>query len=126
MKRCWFGLGLLVVLLGLGLFFSHRMTAGQEKLADTVQFAQEAAVQEDWDRASMLLGSARREWERGWHFTAAFADHEPMEEIDSLFAQGQVYLANREGAELAAICAQLARSLRAVGDAHGLTWWNLL
>lgn len=126
MKRCWFGLGLLVVLLALGLFFSCKMSADQQRIAHRLRDAREAAAAEDWDGAETLLGSAREEWQRRWHFTAAFADHEPMEEIDSLFAQGQVYLTSRNPEELASICAQLERSIQAVGDAHGLTWWNLL
>jgi hypothetical protein len=49
-----------------------------------------------------------------------------MEEIDSQFAQLNVYAGAGERLSFAAICAQLASALEAMGDAHALNWWNLM
>ena len=54
-----------------------------------------------------------------------FADHTPMEEIDALFAQVEVYAAAREETDFAAGCAALSRKVEAMGLAHGASWWNL-
>ena len=126
MKRCWFGLALLVTLLAGGLLTSRSMVKIHGDISRTLETAADAAVREDWNAVRDSFAGAREEWERWWHFSAAFADHEPMEEIDSLFAQGEVCLRLGEGAELGLVCAQLARQIRAMGDAHACTWWNLL
>lgn len=126
MKRCWFGLGLLVVLLILSLFFSRKIGRNQEDILSDLRSSQVAALAEDYATAETLLCRARTDWEQRWHFHAAFSDHNPMEEIDGMFAQSQVYLDCRDGEELAALISQLIRRVQAVGDAHALTWWNLL
>lgn len=126
MKRFHFGLGLLAVLLALGLFFSHILTGQQEDICRKLQLAQQAALDGDFAAAEGFLASAQSDWESRWHFNAALADHQPMEDIDGLFAQSQVYLRSQDAGELAATCALLGRNVRAMGDAHALNWWNLL
>ena len=126
MKRCWFGAGLLVVLLIGGLLVTGRMTRDHEALSRCLHRAARAAEDGDWGRASEDLDKAQGDWQKNWHFSAAFADHEPMEEIDGLFAQAWVYLRRREPEALAAVCAQLAEMTRAMGEAHEPSWWNML
>ena len=126
MKRCWFGLGLLIFLLAGGLLVTWAMDASYRQLADKLEQAEGAALAEDWTGAEELLGSAREIWQEKWRFSAAFADHEPMEEIDGLFAQGKIYLRCRDPEALAAVCGELAQRTKAMGEAHWLTWWNLL
>ena len=53
------------------------------------------------------------------------ANHTPMEEIDALFAEVEVYAAAREETDFAAGCAALSRKMEAMGQAHGASWWNL-
>ena len=49
-----------------------------------------------------------------------------MEDIDSLFARAAVYRQQRETAEYAAVCRELARRVEAMAQAHTLRWRNLL
>ena len=126
MKRCWFGFALLLILLAGGLLATRGMEKIHGALSQTLETAAEAALREDWHGAQAAFEKARAEWEKWWHFSAALADHEPMEEIDSLFAQGEVCLRLGAGEELGLVCVQLARQIRAMGDAHACTWWNLL
>ena len=126
MKRCWFGLGLLVFLLVGGLLVTGAMTKNHEALSARLSRAATAAAAEDWAGAEAHFHAARQAWERDWHFSAAFADHEPMEDIDGLFAEAEVYLQSQDPEAMAAICAQLARLTEAMGEAHALNWWNLL
>lgn len=126
MKRGWIGLGLLAVLLVGGLLVTWRMDRCHDAIAQNLDDAADSALAEDWTAAAALAQQAKHDWETGWNFSAAFADHEPMEEIDSQFAQLAVYGSARDGISFAAVCAQLARQVEAMGDAHGLTWWNLL
>lgn len=126
MKRCWFGLGLLIVLLAGSIFVTWHMGRSHEPMAEAVTQAAERALTGDWGNAEALAGKARASWEKNWGISAAFADHEPMEEINGLFAQLEVYAASRDSLGYAAVCAQLRTALEAMGDAHGFVWWNLL
>lgn len=126
MKRCWFGGALLALMLIGGFLVTRSMTKTHSAVSSRLQAASDAAARENWDDAAEQIAAASGEWQKNWHFSAAFADHEPMEEIDSLFAQLDVYLKTRQPEALSAVCAQLSRMVEAMGDAHQFTWWNLL
>lgn len=126
MKRCWFGAGLLALLLLGGLLTGSRMIRPHLELSGVLSEASGAAMEESWDQAGDMLHAARKQWQKNWHFSAAFSDHAPMEEIDSLFAQAEVLLSAKDGISLAAVCAQLSSLTEAMADAHTFTWWNLL
>ena len=126
MKRGWIGAGLLLVMLAGGLLVTWRMDKCHTAISQSLDAAADSALAGDWDSAGTLAQRAKRDWETGWNFSAAFADHEPMEDIDALFSQLGVYGSSRDAVSFAAVCTQLARQVEAMGDAHGLTWWNLL
>ena len=125
MKRCWFGLGLLTILLiGTALITWHMDKAHQPMVEATVEAGQRA-IQNDWGNAEALINQARVQWKRNWGINAAFADHEPMEEINGLFAQLDIYCQLCDSVGFAAVCGRLSQSLEAMGDAHSFTWWNV-
>ena len=126
MKRCWFGLGLLVALLIGGLLVTAVMAARHDRLSTLLDRAAAAAEAGDWAEAEDRFRDAQRSWEKFWHTSAAFMDHEPMEDMDCSFAQAEVFLRNRDTVAMAALCRQLARRAAAIGDAHVPHWWNLL
>lgn len=126
MKRCRIGAYLLLALLVIGLLSSWGMVRCSEPVGETIAWAAEAALREDWDNAETLAGQARARWEKYWGVCAAFADHEPMENINGLFAQLEVYAYSRDAQNFAAVCAQLSEDAKAIGEAHSLKWWNLL
>ena len=125
MKRCWFGFALLLILLAGGLLATRGMEKIHGALYQTLETAAEAALREDWNRVQTDFEKARAEWEKWWHFSAAFADHEPMEEIDSLFSQAKIYATSGRAADFAAYCSRIAKLVEAIGEAHGLTFQNL-
>lgn len=126
MKRCRFGLGLLLVLLVLGAVSAWAMVKGLEPLSETIQQAGEAALREDWEAAEEIADRVKECWENRFPYFASFSDHEPMENINGLFAQLEVYGKSKDPQNFAAICALLARDLEAIGEAHSLKWWNIL
>ena len=126
MKRSWIGLILLLVLLAGGIAATWAMGQCHTPISRDLANAALAAVEGNWERGESLLLSARTAWGRSRHLTACFADHTPMEEIDALFAQVEVYAAVREETDFAAGCAALAGKVKAMGQAHGASWWNLL
>lgn len=126
MKRCWIGLGLLLVLLAGGLLVAWYMGDCHREIGAELEKAARYARQENWEEASDAAEDAWEDWQEAWHFSAAFADHAPMEEIDAMFAQLDTYLTARDAVSFSALCAQLSRYLEAMGDAHALNWRNLL
>ena len=126
MKRCWFGLILLIALFAGCLAATWHMDRVYSPLSETMDQAADRALREDWGNALHLMEQAEDAWHRHWKVSAAFADHEPMEDINALFAQLAVSAELRDGPVFAALCAHLSAALDAMGDAHGFVWWNFL
>lgn len=126
MKHFWFGAGLLAVLLAVGLWTSYQMDSIHSSIADTLNLAAQTALSGDPDAGYETARQARDRWEMHRHATAAVADHTPMEEADSLFSQLESFIDAGDPAQFSACCTQLAALVRAIGQAHTLTWWNLL
>ena len=126
MKRLWLGLGILAVLLAVSIAVTAGMDRVHERIAADLDAAQTAAETENWEQADALAQAAARKWQRARRFTAAVADHGPMDDVDRQFAALMAYGAARETADFTAACAELAVQTRAMGDSHALTWWNLL
>lgn len=124
MKRSWFGLGLLVVLLAGGLLVTWAMDRIHGPVARDLITAGEYALAGDWEQAQQLSRQAKECWEKNGKLRACFADHEPMEEIDACFAQLEVYCRMKEETAFAAACGETARKVEAMGEAHGLKWEN--
>ena len=126
MKRFWIGVALLLVLFVLGVSITASAGDVHSNISDRLSQAVAAAMEEDWDRAQSFTVDALAAWTRSRKATASIADHEPMEEIDSLFSQICIYLTLREQADFSAYCARLSVLVEAVGEAHSVSWWNLL
>lgn len=126
MKRLWIGLAVLTVLLFSGWAVSHFMERCHEPIYEDLMQAARSAAQGDWHRAEALAASAREQWQQCRDFTAAFADHSVLEEVDSLFAEVDIYIATREHISFAATCAHLAQLAQAIAQSHCPMWQNLL
>lgn len=126
MKRIWIGIGLLAALLVLGLWVSDVMENSHQPGAEHLRRAAELAMEEEWGAAEALTRRAREKWKDAWRYSAALADHEPMDQVDGLFAELEVYAQARDATAYSGTCAHLAELLEAMGNAHGLTWWNLM
>ena len=126
MVRCWIGIGLLALFLVLGLWIGVEMEDTHGQISQDLQQAAEQTLNGEAEQGVLLAQQARKHWEDARRGTACVADHEPMEEIDSLFAKLEVYARQRQIPEFAACCARLSALVQAVGEAHGIQWWNLL
>lgn len=125
MKRSWIGLGLLIALAWGGLLVTRAMDAIHRPIAASLTDAGDQALAGNWQAAEALSRQAQESWERSETFRACFADHNPMEEIDSSFARLEVYARERKTAAFAAQCAEIARKAEAMGEAHSLKWENI-
>lgn len=126
MGRFWLGVGLMAVLLALGLWNAAAMEDLHDPISRTLEEAAQQTLSGNTQSGIALARQARGRWAGNWRRTASVSDHTPMDEIDGLFAQLEVYAKSEKPTEFAAYCAQLAARIDAVGDAHQFTWWNLL
>lgn len=126
MRRPLLGMGILLVLLAMCLAIWWGMDRVHGSISQLLTQSQAAAEAGDWQAADQHARQAHQIWRRHHHFTAAFADHTPMDDMDSLFAELTVYLENRESPHFEATCAQLILLSQAMADSHGLQWWNIL
>lgn len=126
MNRFRIGVILLLTLLILGLAAQKAMQTIQLPIAGDLERAAECAAAGDWSKAKVLAARAEQNWQAHWRLTAAAADHQPMEDIDSLMAQLRIYGDAESDPDFPALCAELARRIRAMSDAHRLSFANLL
>lgn len=124
MTRFWLGVGILAVLLFSSLVFGVQMKDLNEGLSQQLSQAAEQALAENWEEATTLSAQAFQSWNKHRKFAASLADHEPLEEMDRMFDQLQVYKNRRMATEYAALCALLSRQAEAMGESSSLTWWN--
>lgn len=126
MKRCWIGAGFLAILLAASLTVTWVMNTLHRPIEEDLNRAAELAASEDWEESARCFYRAKESWDKWEHFRFSFADHTPVEEISAAFGSLEVYCAAREKTDFAARCRELARKTAAVGEAHGITWWNML
>lgn len=126
MKRLWIGVAILVVLLGVGIGTTVFAVRTQTDISQKLKQASDAALQGDWADAKTLSMDAKTKWETFRKITASIADHEPMEEIDDLFSQMEIYLLTCQQIPFSTCCASLGVLTEAIGEAHAVSWWSLL
>ena len=125
MGRFAFGVGLLLAMLCLGLVVMFAMDRVNQPVSQLLEDAAQAALAGDLEQGVRLAEQARKTWDNRWHTVASLADHSPMDEIDSLFAQMETYAQAGLTGEFAACCNRLSQLVQAVAEAHSLHWWNL-
>ena len=124
-RRFWYGLGILIFFLVLGLLTAWGMEAMHEPVTGQLEQAAQVALAGDMEQGALLAKKAQAGWEKHRDLTAAAADHGPMEEIDACFAQLEIYCRMKEETAFAAACGETARKAEAMGEAHGLKWENV-
>lgn len=126
MNRLFVGLLILAVLLVSSLSVCIAMERVHRPIADALALAAQHALDGNAQAALAQAQIARARWEKYHRFTAAFADHSPMDEMDGLLAELRVYAQTSETTHFAATCAHLQFMATAMAESHLLSWWNLL
>lgn len=124
MKRLWIGVGFLVVMLVLAILLTVVFDRIHTPLSEDLQKAADLAMVQDWEKATALTRQARADWKKYRELIAAVADHEPLEKMEYLLDQLDVYAAARRKADFSATCVELAAMADAMLESQSLTWWN--
>ena len=126
MRRLWIGVGFLIVMLVVGIAMTVMFDRIHTPLAEDLQLASQLALAEDWEKATALAQQARADWKQYREFIAAVADHEPLEKMEYLLDQLDVYAEARREADFSAVCVELAALADAMLESQSITWWNFL
>jgi hypothetical protein len=125
-KRLIIGLATLSLLFTISLFVAITTDRTYKPVADLLKQASDNALSGSFEEAVSKSQRAKAMWDKHKEKTAIVADHTPMEEIDRLFTEAEIYRKAEEKPHFAACCAQLASAIRNIADAHALNLWNLL
>lgn len=126
MRRLWIGVGLLAVMLAGALLLAEITERSHAPAAKALREASSFAEAGKWQQARGSAGEAQSLWKKKWHLTASFTDHEPMDEIDALFAELQVYGDAGNTLSFRAVCGRLEELLESLSMEHRITLWNFL
>lgn len=124
--RGWLGAAILAVFLILSLLAGSAMENAHDVTGEILTQAAETALDGAFDTAVSLGMEAKARWQRQLNGTATVADHSPMDDVDALFAEMEIYARAGEIPHFAACCKELAGRVRAVAEAHRFNWWNVL
>lgn len=126
MKKFLIGITVLSLLLLSGLLVAKATKEIYKPVIALLEEATDTALTGNFETAKLRAEEAKKLWDKQKYVTATVADHTPMEDIDHLFAETEVYAQAEEIPHFAACCAQLAAMVQAMGDAHAPNLWNLL
>ena len=126
MKRLWLGVAMLAVLFSLGLASTAGVGRVCKPISQNLSSAADHVQEGEWEQAVALSQQAKSRWERWHHIVAALTDHEPMDEVDSLFATLDIYARENDKIRFADCCARLSALIEAVGEAQAVYWWSIL
>lgn len=125
MIRFRMGLALLGLLLAVGIWSQWQTHAIQQPIARTMEAAAALALEGHWEAAAQKAAEAEAAWQRSRSFTAAIADHGPMEDIESLQSQLPALAAAHNRSAYAAACSTLSRRIQAIADAQKIDFGSL-
>lgn len=126
MGRLWIGIGILVVLLAMGIGLLWGSGVYFEELSQDLEQAGELALAGNWQAAEEKAEKGREKWEQYRRFWASFTDHEPVEQMQNLFSQLELYQTRQLEVDFAAVCRNLVHLAEAIDETHGLKWWSVL
>ena len=126
MGRLWIGIGILVILLAMGIGLLLGSGVFFEDLSQDLEQAGELALAGNWQAAGEKAEKSREKWEQYHRFWASFTDHEPVEQMQALFSQLELYRARQLEVDFAAVCRNLVHVAEAIDESHSLRWWSVL
>lgn len=124
MNRIWFGAALLAALLIFGIGCAAFMEDTHLAQAAQLDRAADLAMSGNWKAAGTVFSDAQSSWERNRSVIAGFSDHGPMDQIEGIFAQLEVFVKIQDTASFCSSCRYLASQLEALGKSHSFNLQN--
>ena len=126
MKRLWLGVIFLLLLLIAGIWQTIALSEIHGSLSENFSAAASAAAEHNWEKADAFAEKACVQWGKHRRISAAFTDHEPLEQMESLISELQTCAKFSLREDFALICIRLSQIAQAIGESFQLTWWSIL
>lgn len=126
MKRVWFCGGMMLFLLGLAIALYFEPGKSFKEISSQMLQLSEYAQAEEWEKANALIQQCQQRFSRIRKFSAAFTEHEPLEQMETLLAQLKVYQRQREVLPCATAALELSTLAQEVAESFSLQWWTFL
>ena len=126
MNRIYVGACILMLLFAVCCISSYYLPQINLEISGQLEQAVQAVQDENWPQAVNFANQAALTWQRTHDLSTIAADHAPIDEIDTLFAELALYAQLEEQAQFAAISLQLSRLTAALGQSQVFSLWNLL
>lgn len=127
MKRMWFALALLAVLVAGSCVHVWYLTHETRSLSGQLEQAQEAVEQGDWDRAYALTQGAWEDWEGQMFYLHITLHHADIDQVSTSFQEALAVLEQREQpGEYAAANARILYQLELLVEAELPSLKNIL
>lgn len=124
MKRIWFGAALLAALLLLGIGSTALMEDTHLTQAAQLNRAADLAMSGNWKGAGAAFSEAKSSWDQRSPIIAGLSDHEPMDQLEGIFAQLEVFMQMQDAVSFCSSCRYLAKQLEALGKSHSFNLQN--
>lgn len=125
-RRFLLGLAILLLVLVFAIGAAIGMKAIHAPAEAALAQAAQYALSGNMEQAVSLAREAYDRWQTYKGITAAFADHNPMDDTERLFREMLVYAETEEVPHFAACCNQLSAMLKATYETHGFSLKNIL
>ena len=116
MKLCWFGCGILTVLLALSLLCGMLTQRSTRDAAAALELALDALDRDETAQAVEAGAQARQHWQRQRRFLCAVLSHDELDGIEQGFAELRAYSAVGDAAELRSRCEVLLLQLQHIAQ----------
>ena len=125
-RRFILGLAILLLVLAFAIGTGIGMKAIHAPGETALTQAARLSLSGNMEQAVALARDAYARWQKYRGITAAFADHNPMDDTERLFREMLVYAEEKEVPHFAACCTQLSAMLKATYEAHSFSLKNIL
>ncbi|MCI8594519.1 MAG: DUF4363 family protein [Oscillospiraceae bacterium] len=126
MKKLWWAVVVLALLLSATLWNSHCVAAVTDDLAAQLSRACELAESGDWKTAEKITRAAQEQWEDATGYLYTVLPHSSTDAVEVGFHEVLEFLTCQESGEYSAANAVLIAHIRLLSDMERLTPRNLL
>ena len=117
---------ILLVLVVLSLAHSVTMTRRCQGWLETIDAADQAAEDGDWEEAGRQLEQLEKDWEPSHIWLRITISHATLDKAQSLLEQAQLLSELHEEAHMRATLTELGTLLRQLDEGERLSWENIL
>ena len=127
MKRgYWISMGILGTILALSLWNSKAVSDRADRWQTQLQYAQQLAQEEDWNRTSTALKDSYADWSSCQVWLHIVAEHDVIDDAEAMYQRAAAFAATEEPSVFQAEMADLLAQIRLLAETERLRLENIL